>query len=98
MSLVAFHSNATDEARLRGHLDDLHTAFTPAPALLADILTHADMTTTPTGHRTSVRARFAEILTRYPDGDLVHTAIATSAADLTATVDRIDALLAARTV
>lgn len=92
-SLVAHHSCAIVEARIR-HMGGLLLAeFPPEESILADALIYADMTTGPTGLPVTVDERLAEILGRYPEADPVHLAITESAPLLRATVARIEAHL-----
>lgn len=93
-ALVAHHSCAIVEARVR-HMGGLLLAeFPPDESLVADALTYADMTTGPTGQPVAVDERIAEVLDRYPPTDPVHRAITESAPLLRATVARIEAHLA----
>ncbi len=93
-SLVAHHSAALVEAKVR-HLRALLLAeFPPEHSIVADALTYADMTTSPTGQPVTVEERLAGILERYPPSDPVHRAITLSAGQLRATVARVEARLA----
>ncbi len=89
--LVAHHTGAVVEARLRG-LDQVLLDEFPPPASppLLDALTYADLTTSPTGAPITVTDRLAEILLRYPPGHVVHRAISLAAPDLLATARRVD--------
>jgi putative nucleotidyltransferase with HDIG domain len=64
VSLVAHHSCATIEARIRG-LSHLMGDFRPPHPAALDILTFADMTTGPTGKNVTVQERFQDIRCRY---------------------------------
>ena len=65
--LVAHHTSALVEARLRGLDQVLLDEFpTPTSPQLLDALTYADLTTSPTGAQITVNDRLAEILHRYP--------------------------------
>lgn len=66
--LVAGHSRALIEARLRGLDQDLIAEFEPAPELPAAALTWADLTSSPHGQRCTFEVRLAEILDRYSHG------------------------------
>ena len=73
-ALVAHHSEARFEARLRGLerlLDDFHRERSP----VADALTYCDMTTSPTGNPVSLKERTAEIFVRYGEDSLVSQAL-----------------------
>jgi putative nucleotidyltransferase with HDIG domain len=93
VSLVAYHTGAVFEARERGLSDVLAGFAQPAPSLL-DVLTCADMTTSPDGSPVSAEDRVSEILSRYGVDDPVHRAIERSAPTLLAAVSRVDALFA----
>ena len=64
VSLVAHHSCATIEARIRGLSHLMRDFRSPHPAAL-DILTFADMTTGPSGKNVTVQERFRDIRFRY---------------------------------
>jgi hypothetical protein len=91
VSLVAYHTGAEVEAEERGLLDELH-AFDPPPPDLLDLLTAADVTTSPDGNPIEPELRVAEILLRYEPEDEVHRAVSTSAPALVAAVARVRAL------
>lgn len=67
--------------------------FSVPDASVLDVITWADMTTSPTGATVSVTQRVAEILTRYPESDPVHHAITVASPTLAATVQRVEARL-----
>jgi hypothetical protein len=94
-SLVANHTCARVEAEARGLVDALAREFPAEDSPLADALTFADMTTSPTGSPVTVEERIAEILERYAPGHVVHESIRKAAPDLIATVRRVEARLAA---
>lgn len=58
-------------------------------------LTYCDMTTGPDGRLVDVEQRIAEILTRYPSGDVVHRSITRAAPSLRAQVGEITGMLEA---
>ncbi|WP_315093260.1 HD domain-containing protein [uncultured Cellulomonas sp.] len=93
--LVANHTHAWLEAEGRGLAEVLAAEFPAEHSLTADVLTYADLTTSPTGESIGVEARIAEILRRYPSDDVVHCSIANAAPELIATVRRVEAALAA---
>lgn len=93
VSLVAYHTGAVFEARERGFSDVLGEFAEPAELLL-DVLTCADMTTSPDGSPVSAQDRVSEILSRYSVDDPVHRAIGWSAPMLLAATARVEALLA----
>ncbi|MDC8974659.1 HD domain-containing protein [Mycobacterium marinum] len=88
VSLVAYHTGAVFEARERG-LSDALADFTEPPSSLLDVLTCADMTTSPQGLPVRAEHRVTEILARYPDGDPVHRAIERAAPSLLAAAARV---------
>ena len=92
VSLVAFHTRAVVEAEERG-LSDEFAVFVEPPRGLLDVLTFADMTTSPTGDPISARERIEEILSRYPADDPVYRAISRSAPELLASVGRVEELI-----
>lgn len=95
-SLVAHHSAAVVEAKVRHMRAMLLAEFPPEESIVADALTFADMTTSPTGQPVTVDERLAEILERYPPTDPVHRAIRESAPLLRAAVARVEARLGVR--
>lgn len=92
--LVAHHSCALIEGRNRGLADELASEFPPVNGLLADAITYADMTTTPTGEPIEVEQRLAEILSRYGDGHLVAKSIREASPLIIDSVQVIKAALA----
>jgi hypothetical protein len=56
-------------------------------------LTYCDMTTGPDGQPIDVDERIAEILDRYPPGDVVHRSISRAAPTLRAQVAQVSALV-----
>jgi len=95
-SLVAHHSAAVVEAKVRHMRAMLLAEFPPEESVIADALTFADMTTSPTGQPVTVEERLAEILDRYPPTDPVHRAISESSEQLRAAVARVEARLRVR--
>jgi hypothetical protein len=93
--LVANHSCAIIEAEEQGLAADLAREFKPAPRRLADALIYCDMTTGPDGWRMPVEQRLADIRNRYGPSDPVIRALARSAPQLTAAVDRVARKLSA---
>jgi hypothetical protein len=72
-SLVAHHSEARFEARLRG-LGDILNEFPRERSAVADALTYCDQTTSPTGKVVSPRERATEVFARYGEADTVSQA------------------------
>lgn len=87
--LIAFHTGAEIEARQRDLLAELKE-FTPPPSEILDVVTFADMTTSPTGEPIAAADRVAEILTRYEPNTPVYDAVSASAPELLAAVDRVN--------
>lgn len=88
VSLVAYHTGAVFEARERG-LSGALADFTEPPSSLLDVLTCADLTTSPQGLPVRAEHRVTEILSRYPDGDPVHRAIERATPSLLAAAARV---------
>jgi predicted hydrolase (HD superfamily) len=63
--LVAHHSGARNEARLRGLSNALSSEFMWHDTPLAAALTYCDLTTGPTGLRVRLHDRVSEIVQRY---------------------------------
>lgn len=97
VALVAHHTGAAVEAEQRGLTAALAQVPCPPPAML-DVLTCADLSTSPTGQPVRVEDRIAEILTRYPADHLVHRAVLRSTPDLLAAATRVRNRLAATRV
>jgi predicted hydrolase (HD superfamily) len=95
--LVAHHSCAVYEARVRGLEDDLITEFQREDSITADALVFCDLTTTPDGGRVGFEDRMDEIEQRYGPDHLVTRALHLSRSDLTAccqrTLARLDGLV-----
>jgi len=94
VSLIAFHSGAAVEAAERGLSGEL-AVFPEPPSEVLDVLTFADMTTSPEGTPVSVEDRLVEILDRYEPSDVVHRAVSKSGSGLLAAVSRVQRRLAA---
>ncbi|MYT38976.1 HD domain-containing protein [Streptomyces sp. SID8356] len=95
--LVANHSFALLEAEERGLQEELATEFPLLEEpLLVDALVYCDMTTTPDGDRTTAQDRVAEIRSRYGDDSVVGRFIRRAAPEIFASVERVEAALAAQ--
>ncbi|MET7955743.1 HD domain-containing protein [Streptomyces sp. NPDC005317] len=95
--LVANHSFALLEAEARGLREELATEFPLLERpLLVDTLVYCDMTTTPDGDRTTAQDRVAEILSRYGDDSVVGRFIRRAAPEICASVERVEAAVAAQ--
>jgi HD domain len=93
-SLVAHHSEARFEARLR-KLEPLLSAFPYEYSPIADALTYCDLTTSPTGNTVTLPTRVAEIFGRYGETHIVSQALHQSLPYLSLAVDRTQSLLQA---
>lgn len=91
-SLVAWHTGAVFEARVRGLQDELQAEFAQPPTLALDVLTWADLTSSPTGQLVSTDMRLEEIFNRYQPGCEVHRAITTATSHFRHSVDRVEQL------
>jgi hypothetical protein len=73
-SLVAYHSEAQFEAKLRDLLPELNNIPREYSAI-ADALTYCDIHTSPSGASIPFDERIADILQRYPEDHIVNQAI-----------------------
>ncbi len=85
--LVAHHSEARFEARLRGYALAL-SEFPRERSAVADALTYCDLTTGPTGQHLSLKERAAEVFRRYDDTEIVAQALRQSLPYLSLAVAR----------
>jgi putative nucleotidyltransferase with HDIG domain len=88
--LVAHHSCAAIEAEERGLAALLLAEFPPPRSDLFDALAYCDMTTTPSGDKTSVRERIQEICSRYGANHLVTRFIGRATPQLTDAVAAVE--------
>lgn len=93
VDLVAHHSYALLEARLRGCVTEM-TAFEDERSAVRDALWYCDLTTSPDGHRVSASRRMAEIKERYGPGHVVTRFITEGEPELLEAVHRTEHLLA----
>lgn len=91
-SLVAYHSEAQFEARLRGLATELYK-FQPETSVIADALTYCDMTTGPTGLHISFEERIADIFQRYDETHIVNRAIHQAIPSLASAISKTQAIL-----
>jgi HD domain len=91
VNLVAHHSCARIEARLRGLEEVLRCEFPRDPLLPHDELCFCDQTSGPDGDVVDVAERLAEIRGRYEDGDVVRRFVDLAEPELFATVRRVEA-------
>lgn len=94
--LVAWHTEAFEEALLYRLDEELAAEFDQPFRLAAAALAWADLTSSPSGERWDAERRLAEILSRYPPGTLVHEATRRSLPALRAAVEEIEGLLSQR--
>ncbi|MBA2394258.1 MAG: HD domain-containing protein [Ktedonobacteraceae bacterium] len=73
-SLVAYHSGAQFEARLRGLTKEIKQ-FPYEYSLISDALTFCDMTTNSIGNQVSFQERIGDIFSRYDETHVVFQAI-----------------------
>lgn len=95
VNLVAHHSHAVLEAEERGADRELLAEFPLDPSLPHDALCYCDMTTGPDGQRMRVHERLAEIRERYGPRDVVFRFIDRAEPHIVASVERVEAQLAA---
>lgn len=91
INLVAHHSCARIEAKLRGVDRLLCEEFPQDASLPHDELCFCDQTTGPDGDAVDVTERLAEIRARYPVGDVVRQFVDLAEAELVAIVRRVEA-------
>ncbi|MGH4014436.1 MAG: HD domain-containing protein [Pseudonocardiaceae bacterium] len=94
--LVAHHSCAIYEARVRGFLDALLAEFEPEESAAYDALVFCDMTTGPTGKMVSFEGRIRDIYKRYGSGHEVSKSLKLSHPSLASCHDRTLVRLAQR--
>ena len=92
--LVAWHTRARTEARLRGLEAPLLAEFPPPPAIAQAVLTWADLTSSPTGEECSPAIRISDILRRYGPDSIVHQATLANEAGLVEDARSVDDLVA----
>jgi putative nucleotidyltransferase with HDIG domain len=86
--LVAHHSCAVYEARVRGFEQELLTEFDPEESLTYDALVFCDMITGPDGRDIAIDDRIREVYERYGEGD-ISRALRMAEPHLRAVVDRV---------
>jgi hypothetical protein len=92
VNLVAHHSCALIEARLRGLTAVLEEEFPRDASLPHDELCFCDQTTSPDGEVVDVDERLAEIRQRYEDGHVVRQFVDLAEAELRAIVRRVEGI------
>jgi putative nucleotidyltransferase with HDIG domain len=93
VDLVAHHSCAVVEARLRGLVDEL-APFEDDRSVVRDALWYCDLTTGPNGDSVAASDRLAEITERYGADHVVTRFITEASGELLAAVDRTEVRLA----
>jgi hypothetical protein len=90
--LVAYHSGAEAEARLRG-LGDQLGQFQRERSEVADALTYCDVTTAPDGSMIDLEDRFADVEDRRDADDPVVVSLRLARPEIERAVDAIETLL-----
>lgn len=96
ISLVAYHSCALIEAKVRGLDSDLASEFSPGDPELMDALLFCDMTTGPDGEQVSPAYRLVEVRGRYGPDHEVTRFVELAASEILTTAARVEELLAAQ--
>ncbi|GCE26416.1 metal-dependent phosphohydrolase, HD subdomain protein [Dictyobacter alpinus] len=91
-SLVAYHSESTFEAELRGLLPELEK-IPREHSLIAEALTYCDMTTRGDGTQVSFSERLEDIFSRYDSDDIVYKAITAATPALRSDVEHTEQAL-----
>lgn len=93
VSLVAHHSWAAHEARVRGFEGDFLAEFAMPPGDYADALCYCDMSNGPGGERVAAADRLDEIQVRYGPEHTVTQFVEHARDDILASVGRVKAKL-----
>jgi hypothetical protein len=88
--LVAWHTAASTEGRLRGLADVLAEEFAPPVPHAAAALAWADLTSSPAGVEWTADRRVADILRRHPADSVVHRSVVEALPDLWATIKQVE--------
>ena len=96
VSLVAYHSCAPIEAKVRGLDTVLLKEFSPVDPALADALLYCDMTTGPDGDTVRPADRLVEIRGRYGPDHEVTRFVELAASEIITTAGRVEDLLASQ--
>ena len=96
VSLVAYHSCAPVEAKVRGLDADLASEFSPGEPALTDALLYCDRTTGPDGDYVRPADRLVEIRGRCGPDDEVTRFVELAAPEIVATAARVEEALAAQ--
>lgn len=95
-SLVAWHTRARTEARLRGLEHALVAEFAAPPPAVQAALTWADLTSSPGGELWTPETRISDILHRYGPTSVVHQATLVNKVELLDDVRSVSHRLAQR--
>ncbi|MGW4412164.1 HD domain-containing protein [Nonomuraea sp. NPDC004702] len=90
VNLIAHHTYARLEARIRGLEHDLAVFDDEGPSVVRDALWYCDITTTPDGNPTAGPERIAEIKERYGPDSLVTQFIVEASPELLAAAKRTE--------
>ncbi len=96
ISLVAYHSCAPIEAKVRGLDAELASEFSSGDPILSDALLYCDMTTGPDGDYVRAAERLVEIRGRYGPDHEVTRFVELAAPEILTTAARVEELLAAQ--
>lgn len=96
VSLVAYHSCAPIEAKVRGLEAELASEFSPGEPALMDALLYCDMTTGPDGDYVRPADRLVEIRGRYGPDHEVTRFVELAAPEILTTAARVEEQLAAQ--
>lgn len=96
VGLVAYHSCAPIEAKVRGLDAELASEFAPGEPALTDALLYCDMTTGPDGDYVRPADRLVEIRGRYGPDHEVTRFVELAAPEILTTAARVEELLAAQ--
>jgi len=94
--LVANHTSAIREAKLRGLAEPLAAEFPREKSVTADALWYCDLTTGPDGQHFSAPERLAEIQSRYGPEHLVTQFIDNAREELLTAIQRVEQALMAQ--
>ena len=89
--LVAHHTRARHEARLRG-LEQALAEFDAEDSLVSDALVYCDLTTGPSGERMTPHQRLLDVEARYGEGSPVTRGLRAAWPELMDAVQRVEAL------
>jgi putative nucleotidyltransferase with HDIG domain len=94
--LVANHTSAIREAKLRGLAEALAAEFPREKSVTADVLWYCDLTTGPDGQHFSAPERLTEIQSRYGPEHLITQFIDNAREELLTAIQRVEQALMAQ--